>query len=149
MNSETGHDSPTPTPNPDLASLNRLVGTWDIGGDASGRVTYEWLPGGFFLLQHYCLTLFGHTVEGIEVIGHDQPFGQEPSKDIRSRAYDNSGSTLDYVYELEGDVLTIWGGQRGSQSYFSGTFSKDGNTNAGEWVYEGGGGYATTMTRVL
>ena len=69
MNSETGHDSPTPTPNPDLASLNRLVGTWDIGGDASGRVTYEWLPGGFFLLQHYCLTLFGHTVEGIEVIG--------------------------------------------------------------------------------
>jgi hypothetical protein len=44
--------------------------------------------------------------------------------------------------------LTIWGGERGSKSYFSGTFSEDGNTNSGEWVYEDGGGWATTITQV-
>jgi len=30
-----------------------------------------------------------------------------------------------------GDVLTIWGGERDSKSYFSGTFSEDGDTNTG------------------
>jgi hypothetical protein len=140
-------DTPEPAPHPDLANLQRLVGTWQISGGAQGEVTYEWMPGGFFLVQRFRLTLFGHTVEGIEIIGHERPFGQEPSADIRSRAYDNSGSTLDYVYELDGDVLTIWGGDRGSKSFFTGTFSEDGNVNSGEWVYEGGGGYATTMRR--
>jgi hypothetical protein len=58
------------------------------------------------------------------------------------------GNTLDYVYELEGDTLTIWGGEKGSPAYFRGTFSADGNSCAGAWVYPGGGGYESTMTRV-
>ena len=55
--------------------------------------------------------------------------------------------TLDYVYDITDDVLTIWGGERDSTSYFRGRFTDD-DTNTGEWVYEGGGGYATTMTRI-
>lgn len=136
-----------PAPHRDLASLDRLVGTWNVSGDATGEVAYEWLPGGFFLLQRYRLSFGDHEVEGIEIIGHDQPFGQEPSRDIRSRAYDNAGNTLDYVYELEGDVLTIWGGERDSKSYFTGRFNDDGDVNSGAWAYEGGGGYATAMSR--
>lgn len=31
-----------PVPNTDLKTLNRLVGTWELSGDATGRVTYEW-----------------------------------------------------------------------------------------------------------
>jgi hypothetical protein len=58
------------------------------------------------------------------------------------------GNTLDYVYELEGDTLTIWGGEKGSPAYFKGKFSDDGDTQSGEWVYPGGGGYESTMTRV-
>jgi hypothetical protein len=56
--------------------------------------------------------------------------------------------TLDYVYEIEGDTLTIWGGERGSPAYYTGQFSKDGNTLTGGWVYPGGGGYKAVSTRV-
>jgi hypothetical protein len=41
------------------------------------------------------------------------------------------GNTLDYVYEVERDTLTIWGGERGSPAYYKGRFSDDGNTCAG------------------
>jgi hypothetical protein len=58
------------------------------------------------------------------------------------------GDTLDYVYEVEGDSLTIWGGERGSPAYYQGRFSDDGTTCSGAWVYPGGGGYESTMTRV-
>ncbi len=55
--------------------------------------------------------------------------------------------TLDYVYELVGDTLTIWGGEKGSPAYYKGAFSKDGNTLAGAWVWPGGG-YKCIAARV-
>jgi hypothetical protein len=58
------------------------------------------------------------------------------------------GNTLDYVYELEGDTLTIWGGEKGSPAYYRGTFSEDGKTVSGAWHYPGGGGYEATSTRI-
>lgn len=133
----------------DLKRLDRLVGTWTISGDAQGVVTYEWMEGGFFLIQHVDLVQGGYTTKGIEIIGHLRPFGEAPSEDIQSRYYDTMGNTLDYVYELEGDTLTIWAGKRGSPAYYRGVFSEDGNTCTGAWVYPGGGGYTTTMTRVV
>jgi hypothetical protein len=137
-----------PTPSPDLKSLDRLVGTWQVTGGAEGQITYEWMEGGFFLLQHVALEQDGQQIKGIEIIGHERPFGAEPSQDIASRFYDSVGNTLDYVYELDGDALTIWAGEKGSPAYYKGTFSDDGNTCAGAWVYPGGGGYESTMTRV-
>jgi hypothetical protein len=144
-------DSP-PQPNPDLRSLDRLVGTWAVSDPSghnaiSGTVTYEWMEGGFFLLQHVHLDRGDHQTKGLEIIGHEQPFGAPPSPDIKSRYYDNLGSTFDYVYELTGDTLTIWGGTKNSPAYYRGTFSADGNTNTGAWVYPGGG-YASSMTRM-
>lgn len=136
----------TPTPNPDLKSFDRLVGMWEVSGGAKGRVTYEWMEGGFFLMQHVDLVSDGRKIKGIEIIGHEQQFGAEPSEEIKSRYYDAMGETLDYVYELEGDTLTIWGGQKGSPAYYKGTFSDDGNTVTGGWVYPGGG-YESNMTR--
>ena len=137
-----------PQPNPDLKRLDRLVGTWNVSGGAQGQVTYQWMEGGFFLLQHVELEQYGQRTKGIEIIGHQRPFGAEPSEDITSRFYDSLGNTLDYVYEPEGDTLTIWGGEKGSPAYYRGRFSEDGNTVTGEWVYPGGGGYASTATRV-
>jgi hypothetical protein len=89
-------------PNPDLKNLDRLVGMWEMSGEVQGRVTFEWMEGGFFLIQHVDLGQHGQRIKGIEVIGHERPFGAEPSEDIRSRFYSNTGDTLDYVYELEG-----------------------------------------------
>lgn len=140
--------SETHQPSVELKTLDRLVGTWTVTGGAEGTVTYEWMDGGFFLLQRVALTQFGQPVTGLEVIGNLRPFGEPASADVMSRFYDSTGNTLDYVYELTGDTLTIWGGAKGSPAYFRGTFSADGATVAGEWVYPGGGGYPSTMTRV-
>jgi hypothetical protein len=89
---------------------------------------------------------FGQRVRGIEVIGHLRPFGEGPSAEIKSRFYDSMGNTLDYVYELEGDTLTIWGGELGSPAFSRGTFSDDGTKCTGAWHYPGGG-YEWTMTK--
>jgi hypothetical protein len=146
-NDAQAHQQP-PQPNPDLKNLQRLVGTWEMSGDVRGTVDYEWMEGGFFLIQRVDLEQYGQKIKGIEIIGHQKPFGSEPSEDIKSRFYSNTGDTLDYVYELEGDTLTIWDGERGSPAYYRGTFSDDGDTLSGAWHYPGGGGYEATSTRV-
>ena len=59
-------------------------------------------------MQHVDLEQYEQKTKGIEIIGHERGFGAtEPSKDIKSRYCDNGGNTLDYVYELDGDTLTI------------------------------------------
>jgi len=142
-----------PKPNPDLKSLDRLVGTWKVSdpsgkGGPKGTETYEWMEGGFFLMHRFDFDHSGRKVKGIEIIGYEHTFGAEPGKEMKSRVYDTAGNTLDYVYEVDKDTLTIWGGQKGSPAYFKGKFSDDGNTCTGGWVYPGGGGYKSTMTRI-
>ncbi|ADB30659.1 hypothetical protein Kfla_4065 [Kribbella flavida DSM 17836] len=134
-------------PSADLKALDRLVGEWTVTGGAEGVVRYEWMEGGFFLLQHVELTQYGQSITGLEVIGHLRPFGEPAGADVVSRFYDAAGNTLDYTYELSGDKLTIWGGPKGSPAYFEGTFSADDQVMSGEWIYPGGGGYESTMTR--
>ncbi|MGW1277692.1 hypothetical protein ACWD4V_12145 [Streptomyces tsukubensis] len=141
----------TAAPGPDAAvrALDKLIGTWRVSGGAEGTVSYRRLEGGYFLLQDIALEQFGQPVTGIEVIGRLKEFGaEEPGEDIRSRYYDSMGNTFDYVYELDGDTLTIWGGEKGSPAYYRAAFSADGNTLSGAWVYPGGGGYDSVMTRV-
>lgn len=141
-------DNPSSDRQPDttLRALDRLVGVWQISGDATGTVTYRWMDGGFFLVQEGKLELFGHRNTFTEIIGRERLFGGEPSAEISSRTYTAEGDTLDYVYELDGDTLTIWGGQRGSDSRYTGTFSADGNTLTGSWSWPGGG-YDAVSTR--
>lgn len=135
-------------PNSDLQVLEKLVGTWEVSGGIEGTITFEWLEGGFFLMQRVDLRHCGQTIKGIEIIGHEQKFGDEPGQEIKSRFYSFAdGLTLDYVYEMEGDVLTIWGGEKGSPAYMKATFSPDGNTLSGGWTYPGGG-YEMTGTRI-
>ncbi|GCD39342.1 hypothetical protein OEIGOIKO_07172 [Streptomyces chrestomyceticus JCM 4735] len=132
-----------------IGELERLLGRWRVEGGATGTVTYRRLDGGFFLVQEVELEQYGRRITGMEVIGREKPFGAAaPGEDIVSRFYDNEGHTFDYVYEMAGDTLTIWGGEKGSPAYFRGTFTADGNVLAGAWVYPGGGGYESTMTRI-
>ena len=136
-------------PRADLKSLDRLVGTWKQSGGVEGEITYEWAEGGFFLTQQVDLVHGETKIKGMEIIGREFTFGSEPSQDIKSRFYSFlDGMTLDYVYEIDGDTLTIWGGERDSPAYYKGQFSEDGNTLTGGWVYPGGGGYEATTTRV-
>lgn len=131
-----------------LAGLNRLVGIWELSEDTTGRVTYEWLEGNFFLLQHVDMVHDGNHIKGLEVIGRLRSFGEEPSADIHSRFYSSSGDTLDYVYELVDKTLMIWGGEKGSPAYYQGIFNDDDTICTGAWTFPGGSGYKSTMTRV-
>ena len=139
--------SASPNRSADLDTLEKLVGTWTISGDSEGTVRYEWMDGKFFMLQHVQLNQGGQVTKGLEVIGHLRPYEGEPSADIRSRYYGSDGETLDYTYEVEGNVLTIWFGERDSPAFYRGTFSEDGTSCEGRWSYPGGGGYSTTMRR--
>lgn len=134
-------------PTDQVQALGRLVGTWTVTGGAKGTVRYEWMSGGHFLIQQVELEQYGEVTSGFEVIGHLHPFGEPVSAEIWSRFYDSAGNTFDYVYELDGDTLTIWAGAPGSPAYFRGTFTDDDRTMAGAWVYPGGGGYESIMTR--
>ncbi|WP_350277526.1 hypothetical protein [Kribbella sp. HUAS MG21] len=137
-----------PEPTAALRALDRLVGSWKVTGGAEGTVRYEWMDGGFFLLQHVELTQYGQQIKGLEVIGHLHPFGEPVGADVVSRFYDALGNTFDYAYELDGDTLWIWAGAKGSPAYYRGTFAADGRSVTGEWTYPGGGGYESTMTRI-
>lgn len=137
----------TVQPSAELKALDRLVGTWKVTGGAEGTVRYEWMPGGFFMLQHIELSQYGESITGMEVIGNLRPYGEPTGEDVVSRYYAASGDTLDYVYELTGDTLIIWAGAKGSPAYYQGTFSADGERVDGAWTYPGGGGYETSMTR--
>ncbi|WP_433377838.1 hypothetical protein [Streptosporangium sp. CA-115845] len=136
-----------PAPSSAVAALDRLVGEWTVTGGAEGVIRYEWMPGRFFLLQHVELQQFGQSITGLEVIGRLHAFGEPVGTDIVSRFYDSMGNTLDYVYELDCDTLTIWAGAKGSPAYFRGTFTDGDRVLDGSWVYPGEGGYASTMTR--
>lgn len=102
-----------PPPSDAVRALDRLVGTWTVTGEAVGTVTFEWMDGGYFLLQRIELEQFGQRTTGLEVIGHLRPFGEGPSADVHARYFDDAGNTLDYVYEIEDDTLHIWGGEIG------------------------------------
>jgi hypothetical protein len=153
-NNDQAHDRP-PQPNPALNSLDVMVGTWELKGRESGpvgeihgRPTFEWMEGGFYLVQHVDIDYIGHTIVGTEYIGYD-----EQNDNLRSYFFSNEGPgpfgrvALEYVWEVGEDTFTIWGGEVGSPASFKGRFSDDRNKISGRWEYPGGR-YEATMTRV-
>lgn len=137
-----------PEPNPDLKSLEKMVGTWKLSGGIEGTQTFEWAEGDFFLIHRFDFEQGGRKIKGMEIIGHEQKLGEEPGTEIRTRLYSFlDGVTLEYVYEADGDNFTYWFGEKGSESYMKGKFSDHGNAYTGEWTYPGGG-YKVTGSKV-
>jgi hypothetical protein len=107
------------------------------------------MDGGFFLIQHVNLEQQdGQQTKRMAMIGHLHRYGEAPRTDSHSRSYASTGESLDDVYELEGDTLMIWFGERGSPASYQGTFSSDGTTLTGAWQYPGGGGDEANATRI-
>lgn len=144
----TPTDSPAAEPNPALKQLDVLVGTWTVTGpELAGQVTFEWMEGGFYFLQHVDLDHAGNRTTGIEYIGYD------PSRrTLQSYFFGNQAPgpfakvALEYAWEVGADTLTIWGGEVGSPASYQGTFSDDHSTVTGRWQWPGGG-YESTMTK--
>lgn len=128
-------ESPIPTPGPEHRRLEIFVGEWRTEGkvlatESSPAVpftaldTYEWLPGGFFLLHHVDARMGDMEVKTLEVIGYDAE-GQT----YTTRSYDNHGSSSAYQGILSDRAWTIFG----DSERFHGEFSEDGNTLVGRW----------------
>src|SRR4051794_24307208 len=100
-----------------LRTLDRLVGTWTVGGESTGTVRYGWMGGGNFLVQHVDLVHDDEATSGVEYIGVDKNDGR-----LRSHYFGSPGEILEVVYELEGDVRTIWFGAVVSPASLVGTF---------------------------
>jgi hypothetical protein len=146
-------DAP-PEPNAALKSLDVMVGVWDLEGqeagsnrEITGRLRFEWMEGGFYLIQHVDVDYADRKVNGIEYVGYD-----DRSDKLRSYFFSNEGPgpfggvAIEYVWEIDDGKLTIWGGEVGSPANFKATFSDDRNTISGRWEWPGGG-YSATLTR--
>ncbi|RZQ61958.1 hypothetical protein [Amycolatopsis suaedae] len=131
----------------DISAFEVMVGEWEFSGDVTGHARFDWLPGKHFLRQHGTLTRDGVTHEAVEIIGAVKPFGAtEPAAEITSRAYTDTGETLDYTYEIDGDTLTVWGGPKGSPAFSRAEFDAGRTVLSGAWQWPGGG-YEFTMTK--
>ncbi len=145
-----------PKPNPALKRLERLVGTWNIEGrtldskdnNVSGRVTIDWLPGGFFLQQRGEIEVMGLKVHALEIVGYDAS-----TDTFSSHVFSNMGEVVArYYWDVQGDVVTHWTEE--FRAKYTGRFSEDGNVLSGGWRPEEGversheNTYDATMTRV-
>jgi len=132
-----------PEPNQALRQLDRLVGTWKIaGGLLEGITTFEWMDGGFFLLQHVDARAGGRRIKGTEYIGFD-----EDTQTLRSHYMDVHGANFTYTWEIDADTIKTWFGDKDSDNCFEGHFNNDGRSYSGHWQWPGGG-YAATLTRI-
>jgi hypothetical protein len=128
---------------PVLRNLDRLVGKWKATGSyLEGFMVFEWMEGGFFLIQHVDAHHGERQIKGVEYIGFD-----EDTQTLRSHYMDTHGSNFTYTWELVGDTLKIWFGDKGSDDFFVAKFSEDGNSYSGRWQWPGGG-YSVQMTRI-
>jgi hypothetical protein len=129
-------------PNSTLKTLEPLLGTWKAsGGFIEGNVSFEWLNGGYFLVQIVDLKHDDKSIKGIEYIGFD-----EDTQTLRSHYMDNHGSNFTYTWEVDGTTIRTWFGDKTSENFFEGTFADDGQSYSGQWQWPGGG-YEAIMTR--
>jgi hypothetical protein len=133
MNNDNEQPMQMPAPDPALKRLEKLVGSWTMKGrtldsnkdNISGKVTFEWLPGGFFLQQRIEMNFAGFEIQSLELISYDPE-----TKVFSSLAYSNVwGAPAPYKWDLRDNVLEI----STEASKFKGTFSADGNTFSGGW----------------
>ena len=133
---------PQPEPNSALRDLDRLVGTWQVSGEANGQITFRWMEGGFFLIQEVDMD----GARGTEFIGYDTE-----SSTLKSHYFSNTGDLLEYTYKAAGKTHTVSIDMLGRKGEFVAEFSDDDNTFAGRWDWTQDGekmGYNATMTRV-
>ncbi len=116
---------PSLKPNPALAQLEVLVGEWEMESPqypgSRGRLTFEWLEGGAFLVEH----MAGNATW---MIGRD-----ESVQTYYMLYFDSRGVSRIYEMSLEGNVWKIWRNAPGFSQRFTATLADDGNTIRGRW----------------
>jgi Protein of unknown function (DUF1579) len=100
-----------PLPDPALEKLEPLVGGWELKGrltgsseeNITGKATFEWLPGGYFLQQTLELDFMGMPIKSREIISYSPG-----TKLFSSLVYSNmSPVPLPYTWDVQDGNLTI------------------------------------------
>jgi hypothetical protein len=132
------HDPQQPVnPNPSLKHLELFVGKWNTQGEIKaspyspagkiiGTDTYEWLPGGFFLVHRVDVRTGDQKNESIEIIGYDAM-----RKTYPMHSFDSQGNHIVMQASVVGDTWTFIG----VSMRFMGAFSDDGKSISGKWEY--------------
>jgi hypothetical protein len=107
------------TPGAAHRSLDVFIGRWHAEGTsyAEGQraddprassvpwksdESYQWLPGGFFVLHRWDATVGTQVVQGTEIIGYDAAAGG-----YFTRFFDNGGNHPEYRATVDGDVWSF------------------------------------------
>ncbi|WP_416418742.1 hypothetical protein [Paenarthrobacter aromaticivorans] len=113
-----------------LERLNILVGEWETtapGMDAVGRTTFEWLPGGGFLIQRSTVGRpeFPNAICTIGATGSDGA--------LQQHYFDSRGVARVLDMTLEGNVWTLFRDGPDWPQRYIGHISEDGSTITGRW----------------
>lgn len=129
--------------------LNKFVGKWNTTGTIPGsnnspevRIqgtdTYEWLPGGYFLLHKVDVLMGDDKNETFEIIGFD-----DERNHFTMQHYDNKGysgfmtaSCEDEVWIFIGEDLRFTGGFKNQDKEFSGIWEHLSDENNWEHLME-------------
>ena len=107
----SNNQPPMPQPDPALKKLEPLVGSWELKGhltgsseeNITGKATFEWLPGGYFLQQTLELNFMGMPIKSREIISYNPETTM-----FSSLVYSNmSPVPLPYTWDVHGDNLAI------------------------------------------
>ena len=127
---------------PALGRLDGLVGEWDMEASfgagyfgagsppvtsGGGRTTFDWLDGGFFLIQRFTAENPA-APRGIAIIGT----GPSPET-FSQHYYDSRGVARIYQMSLQDGVWKLWREAPGFWQRFTGVISADGSTIKGAW----------------
>jgi hypothetical protein len=122
-----------------MSGLDPLVGEWTMEATfptlepmTGGRVTFEWLAGGKFLVERWEVPV-PEAPDGIAIIGFDEGRGT-----YLQHYFDSRGIARVYEMGLSDGVWTL---SRTEPDFsplpfaqrFEGTFSEDGNVIDGRW----------------
>ncbi len=131
---------------PAYMPLRKFVGSWTTegrmvapeGGPAiiiQGTDTYEWLPGGFFLLHRVDVLVGREENKTTEIIGYNPVHGY-----FTMQYFDNKGNTgtmtatcSENTWTFQGDDLRFNGGFSTAADVFAGSWEK--RDEAGKWTH--------------
>jgi Protein of unknown function (DUF1579) len=137
--------SPQPplAPSDEYQLLNVFVGKWHLEGLSYGlgqskenpydspvrwsaEETYEWLPGGFFLVNNFNAQIGDAAMNGMEIIGYDAV-----SQSYTSQLFDSYGRILSGQRSIHDGVWSY----TGTEYRVTYTFRNDGNSMATHWEW--------------
>jgi Protein of unknown function (DUF1579) len=134
------------TPSAEHQLLNIFVGKWHLEGLSYGlgqskenpydspvrwsaEETYDWLPGGFFLVNNFNAQIGDAPMNGMEIIGYDAA-----SQTYPSQMFDNYGR-IQLGQRIVSDGIWTYTGTEYRTTY---TFRNDGNSMATHWEWLSG-----------